>query len=80
MQCVERKIFIKTVNDSPQSSIRGLAFQVDKYLGLRVSHETIRNVLENTNILQKTPAISTKRRKEIILCYRTRFAASGVLG
>ena len=45
MQRVERKI-IKTVNDSPQSSMRGLAFQVEKYLGLRVSHETIRNVLE----------------------------------
>ena len=42
----ERKIII-TVYDSPQSSTRELAFQVEKGLGLRVSHETIRNVFEN---------------------------------
>ena len=44
-QRVERKI-IKTVYDSQQSSTRGLALQVEKDLGLRVSHEIIRNVLE----------------------------------
>ena len=43
---VVRKI-IKTVYDSQQSSTRGLALQVEKDLGLRVSHETIRKVLEN---------------------------------
>ena len=43
---VERKI-MKTVYDNPQSSTRGLALQVEKDLGLRVSHETIRKVLEN---------------------------------
>ena len=42
---VER-IIIKTVYDSPQSSKRGLALQVEKDLELRVSHETMRNVLE----------------------------------
>ena len=43
-QRVERKI-IKTVYDSPQSSTRGLALQVKNDLRLRVSHETIRNIL-----------------------------------
>ena len=45
MQQVERKI-IKTVYDSPQSSTSGLALRVEKGLGLRVFHETIRNVFE----------------------------------
>ena len=45
-QRVERKV-IKTVYDSPQSSMRELALQAEKVLGLRVSHETIRNILEN---------------------------------
>ena len=45
MQRVERKI-IKTIYDSPQFSTRGLVLQVEKVLGLRVSHETIRNILE----------------------------------
>ena len=40
---VERKI-TRTVYDSPQSSTRGLAIQVEKVSGLR---ETIRNVLQN---------------------------------
>ena len=35
-----------TACDSPQSSTRGLSLQVEKDLGLRVSHETIRNVIE----------------------------------
>ena len=37
---IERKI-INTVYDSPQSSTRELALQVEKDLGLRVSHETM---------------------------------------
>ena len=45
MQRVERKS-LKTVYDSPQSSTRGLALQVEKDLELRVCHETIRNVLK----------------------------------
>ena len=44
-QRVERKI-IKTIYYSPQSSTGGLPHQVQKDLGLRVSHETIRNVFE----------------------------------
>ena len=36
-QSVERKM-IKLVYDSPQSSTRRLALQVEKHLGLRVSH------------------------------------------
>ena len=51
-QRVERKI-IKTVYDSPQSRTRGLALQLEKDLRLRISLETNRNVLENTNILQE---------------------------
>ena len=53
-QRVERKI-IKTVYDSPQSSTRGLALQVEKDLGLRVSHETIRNVLEKHKYSSRVP-------------------------
>ena len=45
-QRVERKITEKTVCDSPQSNTGGLALQVKKYSGLRVSHETIRNIFE----------------------------------
>ena len=44
-QRVERKI-IKTVYDSPQSSTRRLALQVEKDLELRGAQEAIRNVLE----------------------------------
>ena len=44
-QRVERKI-TKTVYDSPQTSMRRFALQVEKDLGLGISHETIRNVLE----------------------------------
>ena len=53
-QRVERKI-IKTFNDSPQFSTRGLALQVEKYLGLCVFHETIPSAMffKNTNILQE---------------------------
>ena len=40
--------------------------------------------LKNINILQewlaKIPAVSTKHRIEITICYRTRFTSSGVLG
>ena len=35
----ERKIIIKTVYDSPQSNMRGLALQVKKNFGLRVAHQ-----------------------------------------
>ena len=81
-QRVERKI-IKTVYDSAQSSTRGLALQVEKDLALNVSHETIRNVLEKhkySSSVARTPAVSTKCRKEIMICYRTRFTSSRVLG
>ena len=44
-QRVERKI-IKSGYDSQQPCTRGLALQMEKYLMLHVSHETIRNVLE----------------------------------
>ena len=37
-QRVERKV-IKTVYDSPQSSMTGLALQMEKVLDLRISHE-----------------------------------------
>ena len=73
MQRVERNI-IKTVYDSPQSSTRGLALQVEKNLGLRVSHETIRNVLEKHKYSSKVA------KQEITICYRTRFTSFGVLG
>ena len=59
-QRVEWKI-IRTVYDTPQSSTRGLALQVKKYLGLRVSHETIRNVLEkhkySSRVSRKNPLL-----------------------
>ena len=73
---VFRKI-IKTVYDSPQSSTRGLALQVEKDLGLRVCHETIRNVLEKHKYSSKVA--NTKCRKKIAICYRTRFTSSEVL-
>ena len=76
---VERKI-IKTVVDGLQSSTRGLALQVEKDLGLRASHETIRNILGKHKYSSKMTAVSTKCRKEITICYRTRFFSSGVLG
>ena len=53
MQWVEIKI-IKTVYDSQQSSTRGLAFQKEKDLGLRVSLEAIRNVLQKTQTFFKS--------------------------
>ena len=58
-----KKKIIKTVYDSPQSSTKGLALQVEKVLGFR---------LKNTNILQellgkKTPAVSTICRKAITI-------------
>ena len=72
MQGAERKI-IKTGYDSPQSRTRGLAFQIEKDLGLRVYHETIRNVVKNTSILQewllKKTLLSAKNVKK-----RLRFA------
>ena len=49
-QGVERKI-IRTVYDSPQSSTRGLALQVEK--DLAASHENIRNVLEKHKYSQR---------------------------
>ena len=63
-QRVERKI-MKTVYDSLQSSTRGLAIQQEKDLGLRVSHEAIRNVIEKHKYSSKTPAVCTKYRKEL---------------
>ena len=62
-QRVESKM-IKTVYDSPQSSTRGLAFQVEKNLGLRSSHDTIRNVLEkhkySSRVARKKPLLSAQ--------------------
>ena len=52
-QRVERKI-IKTVYDSSQSSTRAIIPQLEKDLGLRVSHETIRNVLEKHKSTSKS--------------------------
>ena len=62
-QRVKRKI-IKIIKnyDSPQSSTRGLALQVEKDLELRVSHETIRNVIEkhkySLRMARKKPLLS----------------------
>ena len=60
-QRLERK-FIKTVYDSSQPSTRGLALQVEKDLGLRVSHGTIRNLLEkhkySSRVARKIPLLS----------------------
>ena len=62
-QRVERKI-TKTVYDSPQSNTRGLALQVAEDLGLRVSHEAIRNVLEkhkhSSRVARKKPLLSAQ--------------------
>ena len=55
---------IKTVYDSPQSRTRGLSLQVEKDLLLRVSHETIRNVLEkhkySSKVTRKKPLLSAQ--------------------
>ena len=71
-QRVESKI-IKTVYVSPQSSTRGLAFQVEKDLGLCVSHETIRNVHAkhkfSSRVARKKPLLSTQNVEK-----RLRFA------
>ena len=76
MQRVERKT-IKTVYDSPQSSTRGLALQVKKDLGLRVCHETIRNVLEkhkySSRVARKKPLLSAQNVEN-----RFRFATEHV--
>ena len=67
-QLIERVIII-TVYDSLQSSMRGLALQVENDLELRVSHETIRNALTKHKYSlrvvrkKKTPAVSIKCRK-----------------
>ena len=75
-QRVQRKI-IKTLYDSPQSSTRGLAFQVEKDLGLRVSHETIRNVLEkhkySSRVARKIPLLSAQNVEK-----RLRFATEHI--
>ena len=81
-QRIERNI-IKTVCGSPQSSTRELALQVEKYLVVRVSHETIRNVLEKHKYSsrvtrKKTYSVSTRCKKDITICYRTGFTSSGV--
>ena len=77
MQRVERKI-IKTVYDSPQSSTIGLALQVEKALGLRVSHATTRNVLEkhkySSRVARKKPMLSAQSVEK-----RLRFTSFGVL-
>ena len=76
-QQVKRKI-IKTVYDSPQSSMRGLAIQVEKDLGLHVSHETIRSVLQklkySSRVARKKPLLSAQNVKK-----RLRFATEYVL-
>ena len=73
-QRVESKI-IKTVYDSPQSSTRALALQVEK--GLRVSYENIRNVLEkhkySTRVARKKPLLSAQYVEK-----RLRFATEHV--
>ena len=67
-QRVERKIS-KSVYDSPQASTRGLALQVEKYLGLHVSHEAIRNVLEkhksSSRVARKKPLLSAQNVEKI---------------
>ena len=70
-QRVERKV-IGTVYNNPQSSTntRGLALKVRKDFELCASHETVRNVLQNTNILQDL--LSAQNVKK-------RFTSSGVL-
>lgn len=71
-QRVERKI-IRTVYDNPQSSTRGLALQMEKDFGLRVSHETIRNVLQkhkySSRVARKKPLLSAQNVEK-----RLRFA------
>ena len=62
-QRVERKI-IKTVYDSPQSSTSRLTLQMEKDLRLRVSHESIRNVLQkhkySSRVARKKALLSAK--------------------
>ena len=76
MQRVARKI-IKTVYDSPQYRTRGLALQVEKDLGLSVSHETIRNVLEkhkySSKVARKKSLLSAQNVEK-----RLRFATENV--
>ena len=65
-QQVERKI-IRTVYDNPQSSMRGLALQLEKDFGLRDSRETIRNVLQkhkySSRVDRKNPCCQHKMSK-----------------
>ena len=72
-QRVERKI-IKTVCDSPQSSTRGL---VEKDLGLRISHETITNVLEKHEYISRVGRIKSLLSAQYIE-KRLRFATEHV--
>ena len=73
-QATSLKKIIKTVYDSPQSSSMGLAFQ---NLELRISHETIRNVLEkhrySSRVTWKKPLLSTQNVEN-----RLRFATEHV--
>ena len=76
-QRVKRNI-INTVYDSPQSSTRELALQVEKDLGSCVSHETIRNLLE-----RHTNSSRVARKKSLLsvqnVGQRLRFATKHVL-
>ena len=73
MQRVERKI-IKTVYDNPQSS----TLQKEKYFAFRVSHETIRYVLQEHKYSSRTA-----RKKSLLSVQnvekRLRFATEYIL-
>ena len=76
MQQMERKI-INTFYDSPQSGTTGLALHMEKNLGLRVSNETIRNILEkhkySSKVARKKPLITAQNVEK-----RLRFATEHV--
>lgn len=76
MQRIERKI-IRTVYVNPQSSTRRLAFQAEKDFGLRVSHATIKNVLQkdkySSRVARKKPLLSAPNIEK-----RFRFATEHV--
>ena len=79
-QRVERKIIkfnFFIIYDSPQSSTGELALQVEQDLGLRVFHETIRNVLENNKYSSRVARDKTLLSAENVET-RLRFATKHI--
>ena len=69
-QRIHRYVFISYVYDSPQSIAKG--FALEKGLGLRNSHGTIRNVLEkhkySLRVARKKPLLSAQNVEKILRC------------